>query len=72
MKKTAKIAIVVCIVLGLSYWVIETQQKRAKQEEYEAMRKGLLLLSEEYNKGFEKVQYLKAYEESEHKILKGN
>ena len=33
MKKTVKIAIVVFIVFGLSYWAIEAQQKRAKQEE---------------------------------------
>ena len=43
---------------------------RMQRSRVQLLRKGLLILSEEYNKGAEKVQYLKEYEETKNKIVK--
>ena len=47
-----------------------TRIQREVEYNYLVIRKGLLILSEEYNKGAEKVQYLKEYEETKNKIVK--
>lgn len=47
-----------------------TRIQRNRVYNYQVIRKGLLILSEEYNKGAEKVQYLKEYEETKNKIVK--
>ena len=52
------------------YWVKQQREYKEAEYNYQVIRKGLLILSEEYNKGAEKVQYLKEYEETKNKIVK--
>ncbi len=74
MKRSIVIAsIVLLVVAGIGYF-IKGQQEREEQREaqkvYREVKEGLLLLSKEYNKGVEKLSYLKQYEEAKKKIIK--
>ena len=72
MKKTIAICVLIAVAIGLGSFYQVKQQREYKEAEYnyQVIRKGLLILSEEYNKGTEKVQYLKEYEETKNKIVK--
>ena len=66
MKRTIAICVLIAVAIGLGsfYWVKEQRECKEAEYNYQVIRKGLLILSEEYNKGTEKVQYLKEYEET--------
>ena len=72
MKKTILISlIVVLVVAGIGYFLKQRQEKQqAAQKVYTEVKKGLLMISKEYNKGVEKVELLQQYEEAKHKIIK--
>ena len=72
MKKTIAICVLIAVAIGLGcfYWVKQQREYKEAEYNYQVIRKGLLILSEEYNKGTEKVQYLKEYEETKNKIVK--
>ena len=72
MKKTISICVLIAVAIGLGsfYWVKQQREYKEAEYNYQVIRKGLLILSEEYNKGAEKVQYLKEYEETKNKIVK--
>ena len=72
MKKTILISlIVVLVVAGISYYLKQRQEEQqASQKVYTEVKKGLLMISEKYNKGVEKVEFLQQYEEAKLKIIK--
>lgn len=74
MKRSIVIAsIVLLVVAGIGYFIRgqqEREEQREAQKVYREVKEGLLLLSKEYNKGVEKLSYLKQYEEAKKKIIK--
>ena len=72
MKKTILISlIVVLVVAGIGYYLKQRkEEQQAAQKVYTEVKKGLLMISEKYNKGVEKVEFLQQYEEAKHKIIK--
>lgn len=74
MKKTiliSLIAVVVLAVAGIGYYLKQRQEEQqAAQKVYTEVKKGLLMISEKYNKGVEKVELLQQYEVAKHKIVK--
>ena len=72
MKKTILISlIVVLVVAGIGYFLKQRQEEQqAAQKVYNEVKQGLLMISEKYNKGVEKVEFLQQYEEAKLKIIK--
>nr|WP_314289395.1 hypothetical protein [uncultured Capnocytophaga sp.] len=74
MKRSIVIAsIVLLVVAGIGYFIRgqqEREEQREAQKVYREVKERLLLLSKEYNKGVEKLSYLKQYEEAKKKIIK--
>ena len=64
MKKTILISlIVVLVVAGIGYFLKQRQEEQqAAQKVYTEVKQGLLMISEKYNKGVEKVEFLQQYE----------
>lgn len=77
MKKNLSNILVWSIVLGSAafsvvFGVRERNQRKSAQLAYRQVKKSLLMLSEQYNKGVEKLSYLKVYEQTERRIVKTN
>ena len=77
MKKNLCNILVWSIVLGSAafsvvFGVRERNQRKSAQLAYRQVKKSLLMLSEQYNKGVEKLSYLKVYEQTERRIVKTN
>lgn len=77
MKKNLSNILVWSIVLGSAafsvvFGVREYNQRKSAQLAYRQVKKSLLMLSEQYNKGVEKLSYLKVYEQTERRIVKTN
>jgi|GEM_PF-5326444 hypothetical protein len=72
MKKIITIALILLILAaGAAYYITDQQQKKQQaQETYKIVQQNLINLSKEYNKGIQKMYYLKKFEEAKNKIVK--
>ncbi|AMD85127.1 hypothetical protein AXF12_06100 [Capnocytophaga haemolytica] len=77
MRQNLSNILVWSIVLGSAafsvvFGIREHNQRKSAQLAYRQVKKSLLMLSEQYNKGVEKLSYLKVYEQTERRIVKTN
>nr|WP_314561023.1 hypothetical protein [uncultured Capnocytophaga sp.] len=71
MKKTIVIVLSALLLLSsITYYIITQHQKQQAQEVYKLVHQNLLMLSKEYNKGVQKMYYLKKFDEAKNKIVK--
>lgn len=72
--KWASIAAVAILTFGIYFGnqYKEWQEQEEAEYAYNETKKALSLLAENFNKGTEKVAYLNQFEETKHKIYKGN
>lgn len=65
----AAVLVPACIWAGVSFYQQQTEKKEAEIT-YQQVKNALETISANYNKGAEKVAYLKTFETTTHKIIK--